>query len=131
MKKRNDIRSLDDIKELVDIFYGKVRRDKLIGPIFEEKIGNSWPRHLSIMYRFWETLLLNERSYFGSPFLKHAGLPVEGPHFGRWLGYFYETVDELFEGEKAEEAKFRAEKMAEMFQVKLEHIRRTGKRPLL
>ncbi|HYH55039.1 MAG TPA: group III truncated hemoglobin, partial [Anseongella sp.] len=126
MKKRGDIRSMDDIKELVDIFYHKVRWDELLGPVFKEKIQDNWPRHLATMYRFWGTVLLDERSYFGSPFLKHAGLPVEGPHFQRWLNYFYETLDELFEGPKTAEAKFRAEKMAEMFQVKLEHIRKTG-----
>lgn len=130
MKKREDIRSMDDIIKLVDTFYGKVRQDDLIGPVFEEKIQDRWPHHLSIMYRFWGTVLLGERSYFGSPFLKHATLPVEGPHFERWLDFFYTTVDEFFEGPKAEEAKFRADKMAEMFQVKLEHLRRTGNQPL-
>lgn len=127
---RKDIRTMDDIKKLVDIFYDKVRRDELIGPIFEDKIKDNWQAHLSIMYRFWGTVLLGERSYFGSPFLKHANLPVEGPHFERWLSYFYVTLDELFEGPKTDEAKFRAEKMAEMFQFKLEHIRRTGNQPL-
>lgn len=130
MKEKEDIRSMEDIRKLVDIFYGKVREDKLIGPVFEDKVQDNWPRHLAIMYKFWGTVLLGERSYFGSPFLKHADLPVEKPHFQRWLHYFYETLDELFRGPKAEEAKYRADRMAEMFQFKLAHIRKTGNQPL-
>lgn len=130
METQNDIRSMDDVIKLVDIFYGKVREDELIGPIFEAKIQDNWAKHLDIMYRFWGTVLLEERSYFGSPFLKHVDLPVEGAHFDRWLHYFDETLDELFAGPKAEEAKYRARKMAEMFQFKLEHIRKTGNKPL-
>lgn len=130
MNSNRDIRTMDDIRELVDVFYGKVRQDELIGPIFDEKIQDNWPRHLSIMYRFWGTVLIGEHSYFGSPFLKHASLPVERPHFNRWLALFYETLDELFQGSKAEEAKMRAEKMAEMFQYKLAYMRQAGSQPL-
>ena len=40
------------------------------------------------------------------------------------MSLFTQTVDELFEGEKAKEAKWRAEKMAEMFEIKIEHYRK-------
>ena len=40
---------------------------------------------------------------------------------------FTETVDGLFVGQKAEEAKLRAEKMAEMFNYKIEYFRNEGK----
>ena len=52
METQNDIRSMDDVIKLVDIFYGKVREDELIGPIFEAKIQDNWAKHLNIMYRF-------------------------------------------------------------------------------
>jgi hemoglobin len=67
--------------------------------------------------------LLEERTYFGSPFPPHAKLPVEKAHFDRWLKLFEETLDENFSGTKAEEAKWRAEKMAEMFQHKIAYFR--------
>ncbi|MDN4165001.1 group III truncated hemoglobin [Cytophagales bacterium LB-30] len=121
MKK--DILHLDDIKVLVDTFYGKARQDALLGPIFEGVIEDRWPEHLDKMYRFWQTILLEEHTYNGSPFAPHARLPLFEQHFERWLALFHETVEEVFEGEKAEEARWRAEKMAEMFQIKRELIR--------
>jgi hemoglobin len=40
----------------------------------------------------------------------------------RWVSLFTETIDELFTGEKAEEAKWRAGKIAEMFEMKVWHF---------
>ena len=120
----NDILSLEDIKLLVDTFYTRVRADELLGPVFEERIQDNWARHLDIMYRFWETVLLEERTYQGSPGMKHITLPVGEEHFERWLSIFYRTVDELFSGKKAAEAKWRAERMAEMFAAKIEHFKK-------
>jgi len=50
-------------------------------------------------------------------------LPVDNKHFTQWISLFTQTVDELFTGEKAEEAKWRASKMAEMFELKVNHFR--------
>lgn len=118
-----DIKTLDDIKSLVDTFYTKVRKDNFIGPIFNQKIGNQWPAHLERMYRFWQTILLEEHTYSGSPFPPHKHLPIEKEHFGRWMELFTETVDCLFEGKIAEEAKLRAQNMADMFHYKIDYFR--------
>ncbi len=130
MSKREEILSINEIKHLVNAFYGKVRRDELLGPIFNEQIGDMWPEHLEKMYRFWQTILLNEHSYSGSPFPPHARLPIGKDHFDRWFHIFRETVDENFTGSKAEEAKWRAGKMAEMFQYKIRHIQSSGKKSI-
>lgn len=124
------ILSLEDIQKLVDTFYDKVRLDELIGPIFNQRIQNRWPEHLAKMYRFWQTVLLGEHTYFGSPFPPHASLPVEWEHFERWLQLFNTTVDELFIGEKADEAKWRANKMAKMFNYKIEYYRNNNAKPI-
>lgn len=121
MKK--EIASLTEIKNLVDSFYGKVQKDDLIGPIFNNIIQDNWPEHLEKMYRFWQTVLLQEHTYQGAPFAPHAKMPLEKKHFERWLTLFFETIDEQFEGEKAEEAKWRANKMAEMFHYKIEYYK--------
>ena len=118
-----DIQDLDDVKILVNTFYGKVQQDELIGPIFNELIQNRWPEHLEKMYRFWETVLLDTHSYYGSPFAPHAKMPLEKHHFERWLQLFNETLRENFSGETADEALWRAEKMAQMFQYKIDYIR--------
>lgn len=118
----NDILSLDDVKLLVNDFYGKVREDALLGPVFNDRIQDRWPQHLSKMYQFWETVLLGNHTYYGAPFPPHAKLPVDSSHFNRWLQLFEATVDEHFSGEIAEEAKWRGRKMAAIFQTKIAHF---------
>lgn len=118
-----ELLNLEQIKQLVDAFYEKVRQDAMLADIFDAQIGDHWPEHLEKMYRFWQTVLLGEHTYTGSPFAPHARLPLEKRHFDRWLLLFYQTLDEHFEGEKAGEAKWRAEKMAEMFQHKIHHYK--------
>ena len=126
MAEKKELMTLDDVKTLVDRFYGKVRSDELLAPIFNERIRDRWPEHLEKMYRFWQTVLLGEHTYMGSPFPPHANLPVDKSHFDQWLKLFKETLDEFFHGEKANEAKWRADKMAEMFQLRLNYFREHG-----
>lgn len=131
MNESKDILSLVEIKALVDSFYEKVRKDELLSPVFNERIGNRWPEHLKKMYAFWQTVLLEEHTYYGSPFPPHAQLPVHHIHFQRWIELFTNTVDTLFKGEKANEAKWRAAKMAGLFEVKIDHYREQGFKSLL
>lgn len=126
-----DILNLDDVKILVDSFYEKVRKDELLSGIFNGIIQDKWSIHLDKMYRFWQTVLLKEHTYQGSPFSPHARLPIDVNHFNRWKKLFYATVDEHFTGEKADEAKWRAEKMAEMFQMKIAYYKDKPSAPLL
>lgn len=123
MKERKDIDSIEEIKLLVDTFYTKVREDELLAAIFNDRIQDRWPVHLQKMYNFWQTLLHDERTYSGGPFPPHATLPIEKPHFERWLKLFHETLDENFVGPITEEARWRANKMAEVFQIKIRMIR--------
>ena len=124
--QQKDILTLDDVKNLVDTFYGKIREDELLAPIFNERIEDRWPEHLEKMYRFWQTVLLGEQTYYGAPFVPHAQLPVSNRHFDQWVRIFNETVDSLFSGEKADEAKWRGQKMAEIFEAKLSMGRGAG-----
>lgn len=131
MKERKEITSIEDIKLLVDNFYGKVKVDLLLGDIFNDIIKDRWPQHLEKMYRFWQTVLLGEHTYYGSPFPPHAKLPVEQKHFNAWLKLWYETIDEYFVGEKADEAKWRGDKMAVMFLSKIEYYRNSSETPII
>lgn len=126
-----DLDSFENIKELVDIFYGKIQEDTLLGNIFNGIIKDNWPAHLQKMYGFWQTILLDVRKYSGSPFNPHANLPVEKEHFDRWLMLFNSTIDENFKGEKADEAKWRAQKMAEMFHFKIEYYKNNTAKPIM
>ena len=125
------IEQIEDIKLLVNSFYDKVRQDDMLAKIFNDIIQDRWPQHLEKMYKFWQTVLLDEHTYFGSPFGPHATLPVSKEHFERWIDLFYQTLDEHFTGEQADEAKWRAAKMAEMFHHKIEYYRNNPAKPIL
>lgn len=128
---KNEIQSIEDIKLLVNSFYEKVREDDLLASIFNDIINGHWPIHLEKMYTFWQTVLLEEYTYHGSPFNPHALLPIDQVHFDRWIYLFHQTIDDIFSGEKAEEAKWRAEKMAEMFYHKIQFYKNNPKSILL
>jgi hemoglobin len=131
MGDKKDIATIEDIQFLVNTFYEKIRVDLLLGGIFNGVIKDRWPEHLEKMYRFWQTVLLGEHTYFGSPFLPHGQLPVEQKHFDAWLKLWHETIDSQFEGAKADEAKWRGDKMAVMFLSKIEYYRNNSGTPLL
>lgn len=129
--QKHDIASLEDIKKMVDTFYTAIRNDDILGIIFNQNIQDRWPTHLNKMYTFWQTVLFEENTYQGRPFPPHAHLPISKIHFDRWLQLFEGTVDSLFIGEKATEAKWRAEKMATIFLSKLDFIHNNPDKPLL
>ena len=131
MDNLKDISNKEDIKLLVNTFYSNVRENKLIGPIFMEKIQARWPEHLEKMYRFWETVLLEVHTYSGSPFPPHAQLPIAKEHFEVWMSIFEQTANSLFKGPIVDEAKWRAAKMAEMFNFKIEYFRNAAQKPVV
>ena len=111
-----DISSREDISKLVRTFYGKVRKDDLLGPIFNGTIKD-WEHHFVRLTDFWENNLFFEKKYHGNPLQKHVevdrahGETIGAMHFGVWLNIWYETIDELFEGDSASLAKNRARNM--------------------
>ena len=113
----HDIIDEADVRQLVDAFYGKVRRDELLAPIFEPVIGNNWDHHLGRMTDFWSTLLLYTRKFSDDPLTKHLPLALTKEHFDRWLLLFHETLDELFQGQIAENAKKRAYSIARIMKA--------------
>jgi len=128
---KTQIESITEVKKLVDIFYEKVRQDQVLSPIFNEIIKDQWPEHLAKMYRFWQTILLKELTYKGAPFIPHLKLNLEAKHFKRWLKLFNETIDENFVGDVAEEARWRAAKMAKMFEMKINFHKENNTKPLI
>lgn len=118
-----DIQDMDDVRLLVDMFYQKVNQDALLSPVFNDIARVDWLSHMPKMYSFWGTLLLGEASYRGSPFDKHLPLPIDAKHFDRWMALFVETVDQHFRGNKAEEAKQKAQSIAGIFSFKMKTIK--------
>ncbi len=121
MKK--DIENREDITVLVDRFYDKVKKDSSIGYFFNEVAKVDWPKHLKIMYDFWENVLFFSGTYEGNPMQVHKDLHAKSamkmPQFLRWNQLFTETVDEYFEGKNAELIKQRAVSISTVIQIKL------------
>ena len=94
-----------------------MRKNEQIGHFFNETIDD-WPAHLEKLTDFWETNLFLVSKFRGNPMRAHKEVDqkfdnsIEQKHFGEWLNMWYQTLDELFEGERANIAKNRARNMA-------------------
>ena len=125
----NDIQTRKDIELLVKEFYSKVQKTEMLGYIFDEVIKIDWEHHIPILVDFWETILLDKLSYhnntMGIHFDVNRKIKLEPIHFSTWLSLFDSTVDEYFEGEKADLAKKRAHSIADLMQFKMEQINLT------
>ena len=113
-----DIAGKQEIRLMVDTFYEGIRSDKQLGPVFDSKIAD-WSTHLPTMYSFWDSILFGTADYRGNPFAKHMNLPVEHAHFERWIEIFIATIDRLFAGPKADQAKAAAKSIAHSFQLRM------------
>lgn len=82
------------IESLVRTFYGRVRRDPLIGPVFEGRVRD-WEAHIERLCAFWSSVALRSGRYRGQPMAAHLPLPVDAPHFDRWLELFASTAREI------------------------------------
>jgi hemoglobin len=119
--KKKDIESRENVHLLVSTFYSKIRKDAFLGPFFNRVIKD-WDAHIETLTTFWETSLFTtkklKKKYYGNPLTVHIKVDQENnqsitqEHFGNWLNLWYETIDELFEGEYALKAKQKARKMS-------------------
>lgn len=127
---KNDIENRGDVYTLVSAFYTKVRANEEIGHFFNETIKD-WPKHLEQLTDFWETNLFMVSTFRGNPVRAHKEVDrnfnhsIEQKHFGVWLTLWFTTIDELFEGERANIARNRARNMAHNIFMNLYMSRRS------
>ena len=107
------------VRDLVHHFYGRVRRDPVIGPIFEAKLAGKWDEHLAKLVDFWSGMALGASAYKGRPFPPHAPLGLAPEHFERWLSLFRQTARDVCPPAAAAFFIDRAERIAESFQMVL------------
>jgi len=124
MKK--DIEDKNDIVLLVNSFYNAVQENEILGFIFNDVAKINWDEHLPRMYAFWTSMFLNEHHFSGNPMEKHITLSritsMTEIQFNEWLLLFTTTVDKLFKGEIANEAKFRAGNIARLMLLKIQSV---------
>jgi hemoglobin len=117
----------ESLRHLIERFYARVRADDLIGPLFNEVVGN-WPEHLEKLHAFWSGVMLASGRYKGRP------LPAHGQHadrisnasFDRWLSLWHQTTAELFEPAAAATLQEKAERIAESLQLGIRFSRGGG-----
>ncbi|MDX8150124.1 group III truncated hemoglobin [Patulibacter brassicae] len=124
--ERHDIATRQDCERLVERFYGRALHDPFIGWLFVDVAQLDLEAHLPQIASFWETILLGAKSYGGGAFHPHAQLhrkaELKAGHFDRWLALWRESVDELFEGPVAEQAKDHAHRVAYAFHRRLQGL---------
>ena len=124
MKK--DITGREDLVRLVTLFYEKLLKDDSINYLFIDVAKINLAHHLEVLVDFWENILFQKDSYRKNAMQPHMILhqksPLQKYHFETWLRYFNDTINELFEGEKAFLAKERALSIATVMQIKISQL---------
>lgn len=128
MKK--DIESRDDLVMMLYAFYKKAFRDALIGHFFTEVVPLNLETHIPAIADFWEAIAFNTHGYRRNVMEVHQHIHqlsnIKKEHLNRWLELFTATVDEMFSGEKAILIKQRAQSIATLMDMKLNH-QQTGR----
>lgn len=105
------------IAALVYRFYGKVRADAELGPIFADAIAE-WDPHLTKMCEFWSSVMRMSGRYKGNPMAAHLRLEAVKPeHFQRWLALFAETARETCAPELAAAFEAKAHNIARSLEM--------------
>ena len=102
-----------EVVELVYSFYDRVRRDEVLGPVFDEHVKD-WDTHLPKMVDFWSSALRGTARFRGAPLPEHAALPgLTIELFQRWLMLFGQTTNALPNAALAERAQDLAKRIAQ------------------
>jgi hemoglobin len=104
------------IDRLVRTFYARARLDPLIGPVFESKVKD-WESHFGRMCAFWSSVVLMSGRYHGQPMAVHLPLPVDTPHFDRWLEIFAATARDVCPRPAADHFIERAHRIADSLEL--------------
>jgi hemoglobin len=130
MLMKKDIENRADISMLMETFYGTMLEDSKLGVIFTDVAQINLPEHLPILCNFWESIIFHTAQYKGNPMEVHIALhekyPLRKEHFDRWLELFNDSVDALFDGEKATLAKERAKSIAILMLMKINNLSKVG-----
>jgi hemoglobin len=113
------------IERLVHTFYAAVRKDEVLGPVFNAKVED-WDEHLERLCAFWSSVALMTGRYSGRPMPAHIRLPIESAHFERWLELFRKTATEVCPAPAAAFFIDRAERIGESLQLGIAMARENG-----
>jgi hemoglobin len=108
----------DRIARLVPAFYHRVRRDEVLGPIFDAAIED-WTDHLERLQAFWSSVMLSSGRYKGQPMVAHLrhAEHMTPDNFARWLRLWRKTAEEQLGVEAAAAFVAKADRIAESLQL--------------
>ncbi|MFV0495851.1 group III truncated hemoglobin [Mycobacterium sp.] len=111
-----DLTDRADVEALLRRFYGKAFVDDVLAEPFADLRAKGLESHIPIMADFWTTVLFRAGLYKGSAMDAHRPVhertELSGRHFVRWLTMWKSTVEEMFEGPAAEQAKIQGARIA-------------------
>lgn len=115
-----ELPSEEELARLIPAFYGRVREDPLIGPLFNEAIDD-WPHHLERLTAFWSSVMLTSGRYKGSPMQAHLrhGEAIRPEMFARWLALWHEVTDAMLSPAAAQAMQGKADLIGESLQLAL------------
>jgi hemoglobin len=128
MLVKKDIQNREDLQLLMQAFYKKLLADNSINYLFTDVAQIVILHHIPVLVDFWDSILFSSDTYRKNAMQPHMILhqksPLQKHHFETWLGYFKETIDEMFEGDMAFAAKERATSIATIMQIKISQLNR-------
>jgi hemoglobin len=120
-----DIESRDDIETVLNAFYKKAVYDEMIGHFFTDVVQLDVEKHIPVIADFWEAILFDTRSYRKNVMEVHQHIhlisSIRKEHLDHWVKLFHQTVDERFRGSRALLMKQRAQSIATLMNIKLNH----------
>ena len=118
-----DVSNREDIINLLETFYAKAFKDEVIGHFFTEVVPLNLETHIPVIADFWEAIVFNTQGYRKNVMEVHQHInqlsAIKKEHLDKWVNIFTATVDQMFEGSKAELMKQRARSVATLMDIKL------------
>lgn len=123
MKK--DIETRKELEDFLWAFYKRAFADELIGRFFIEVVPLDLDTHVPVIANFWESVAFNKPNYRKNVMEVHQHIhhlsKIKKEHLDRWVKLFTSTLDENFQGSRAELMKQRARSIATLMDIKLNH----------
>lgn len=120
---KRDIEKRSDLEAVLAAFYEKAFQDDRLAHFFTTVVPLNMETHLPVITDFWEAVIFNRHTYRKNVMAVHQHIssmsPINAEHLDRWTELFTQTVDEYFEGEKAELMKQRALSIATLMKIKI------------
>lgn len=122
---KRDVETREDLYQLLEAFYTRAFADDKIGRFFTEVVPLDLETHLPVITNFWEAIVFNKHSYRKNVMEVHQHIHhlsnIKKEHLDRWVHLFTTNVDNHFAGPKATLMKQRAQSIATLMDIKLNH----------